>query len=63
MRGERSIYDVNFVPVEHTVGAVGPGLTVLDHLTHNVKRGNMKLWAGFYEKLFIREIRYFDIEG
>jgi len=37
---------------------------LIDHLTHNVRRGNMNLWAGFYEKLFnFREIRYFDIEG
>lgn len=42
----------------------GVGLTYLDHLTHNVHRGNMDKWAGFYEKLFnFREIRYFDIEG
>jgi len=62
--GERSIYDVDFVPVEHADEVDGPGLTLLDHLTHNVKRGNMNLWAGFYEKLFnFREIRYFDIEG
>ena len=40
------------------------GLTVIDHLTHNVQRGNMDKWAGFYERLFnFREIRYFDIEG
>jgi 4-hydroxyphenylpyruvate dioxygenase len=62
--GERSIYDVDFVPVEHCVDTGAAGLTLLDHLTHNVKRGNMKLWAEFYEKLFsFREIRYFDIEG
>jgi 4-hydroxyphenylpyruvate dioxygenase len=37
---------------------------VIDHLTHNVHRGNMDKWAGFYERLFnFREIRYFDIEG
>ncbi len=37
---------------------------MIDHLTHNVHRGNMNLWAGFYERLFnFREIRYFDIEG
>src|SRR5205085_9953806 len=35
-----------------------------DHLTHNVNRGRMSVWADFYEKLFnFREIRYFDIEG
>lgn len=40
------------------------GLEILDHLTHNVARGNMDKWAGFYETLFnFREIRYFDIEG
>jgi 4-hydroxyphenylpyruvate dioxygenase len=39
-------------------------LTYIDHLTHNVNRGNMKTWADFYERLFnFREIRYFDIEG
>ena len=63
--GERSIYDVDFVPIEYTAPiANDPGIRVLDHLTHNVMRGNMALWAGFYEKLFnFREIRYFDIEG
>ena len=40
------------------------GLTYLDHLTHNVFRGNMAKWADFYERIFnFREIRYFDIEG
>lgn len=42
----------------------GAGLTYLDHLTHNVHRGNMDKWAGFYETVFnFKEIRYFDIEG
>jgi 4-hydroxyphenylpyruvate dioxygenase len=60
--GERTIYDVDFVPVANP--GPGVGLTRIDHLTHNVKRGNMSLWAGFYEKLFnFREIRYFAIEG
>jgi len=62
--GERSIYDVDFRPVAAPAPAEGAGLTVIDHLTHNVGRGRMDLWAGFYEKLFnFREIRYFDIEG
>ena len=39
-------------------------LTYIDHLTHNVNRGRMSVWADFYERLFnFREIRYFDIEG
>jgi len=42
----------------------GLGLTYVDHLTHNVQRGQMATWAGFYERLFnFREIRYFDIKG
>ena len=61
--GERSIYDVDFRPVAHGP-AEDAGLTYIDHLTHNVGRGRMDLWAGFYERLFnFREIRYFDIEG
>ena len=40
------------------------GLELLDHVTHNVYRGNMDKWAGFYQKLFnFQEVRYFDIEG
>jgi 4-hydroxyphenylpyruvate dioxygenase len=62
--GERTIYDVDFVPVSAGKGVSNAGLTYIDHLTHNVARGNMNKWAGFYEKLFnFREIRYFDIEG
>ncbi len=62
--GERTIYDVDFLPVKSEGGVSDAGLTYIDHLTHNVARGNMNKWAGFYEKLFnFREIRYFDIEG
>ena len=42
----------------------GAGLYYIDHLTHNVHRGRMDVWTGFYEKLFnFRQIRFFDIEG
>jgi 4-hydroxyphenylpyruvate dioxygenase len=42
----------------------GAGLHYIDHLTHNVHRGRMDVWTGFYEKLFnFRQIRFFDIEG
>lgn len=42
----------------------GLGLTTLDHLTHNVYRGGLDEWAGFYERIGnFREIRYFNIEG
>ncbi len=72
--GDRNIYDVDFVPPPPQSSAAsggglggappGAGLTRIDHLTHNVHRGRMELWAQFYERLFnFREIRYFDIEG
>ena len=63
--GENTIYDIDFNWIEgvdrHPEGC---GFHTLDHLTHNVYRGRMDFWAGFYEKLFnFREIRYFDIKG
>jgi 4-hydroxyphenylpyruvate dioxygenase len=60
-----SIWDVDFRPIPGAdLHPKGAGLTVIDHLTHNVHRGRMDAWAGFYERLFnFREIRYFDIEG
>jgi 4-hydroxyphenylpyruvate dioxygenase len=61
----KSIYDIDF---DFIPGVdrhpVGHGLQRIDHLTHNVYRGRMAFWAGFYERLFnFREIRYFDIQG
>ena len=61
----RAIYDIDF---DWVAGAerhpAGHGLKLIDHLTHNVYRGRMAHWAGFYERLFnFREIRFFDIQG
>jgi 4-hydroxyphenylpyruvate dioxygenase len=62
--GMQTIYDVDFVPSVEDKPPADVGLTRIDHLTHNVHRGRMGLWAEFYERLFnFREIRYFDIEG
>lgn len=63
-----SIYDIDFVDLPHqphqSIDISGVGLKVIDHLTHNVHRGRLDVWAKFYEDLFnFREIRYFDIEG
>ncbi|WP_372422653.1 4-hydroxyphenylpyruvate dioxygenase [Salinarimonas chemoclinalis] len=60
-----SIYDVDFVWTgERDPHPQGAGLHYIDHLTHNVNRGRMNEWAGFYERLFnFRQIRYFDISG
>ena len=61
----RSIYDIDF---EFLPGVarhpVGHGLKVIDHMTHNVYKGRMAYWGGWYERIFnFREIRYFDIKG
>ncbi len=66
--GNIGFFDVDFEPLSKGSGAelnpVGHGLTYIDHLTHNVHRGRMAEWSGFYERLFnFREVRYFDIEG
>ena len=65
----RSIYDIDFewLPGFEDPASRHPrghGLKTIDHLTHNVYRGRMAYWGGFYERLFnFREIRYFDIQG
>ncbi len=43
---------------------VGVGFHYIDHLTHNVVRGNMDTWYRFYADVFgFREIRFFNIAG
>ena len=65
----KSIYDIDFefLPEYQPLATRHPrghGLKLIDHLTHNVYRGRMAFWGGFYERLFnFREIRYFDIKG
>ena len=67
--GNIGFYDVDFEPLpgvdpQEALNPVGHGLTLIDHLTHNVHRGRMAEWADFYERLFnFREARYFDLEG
>ena len=51
------------------IGEVNPeppglGFYYLDHLTHNVYRGNMDKWWHFYRDLFgFEQIHFFDIAG
>ena len=63
--GNIGFYDVDFESLPGAeLSPAGHGLATIDHLTHNVHKGRMKEWAGFYERLFnFREVRYFDIEG
>jgi len=64
-RDGASIYDIDFEFYDGADRAPqGVLLDHIDHLTHNVYRGRMGYWSGFYEKLFnFREIRHFDIRG
>jgi 4-hydroxyphenylpyruvate dioxygenase len=61
----RSPYDRNFTwNAERDPKPEGAGFYYLDHLTHNVMRGNMNTWYKFYATAFnFREIRFFDIQG
>ncbi len=63
--GNIGFFDVDFEALPGAeLDPTGHGLTYIDHLTHNVHRGRMDHWSGFYERLFnFREVRYFDIEG
>ncbi len=61
----KSIYDIDFefLP-DADRHPRGHGFSIIDHMTHNVYRGRMAFWGGFYERIFnFREIRYFDIKG
>lgn len=62
-QGETGPYDDAF----HWIADPKPnglGFYYLDHLTHNVFKGNMDVWFKFYGDLFnFREIRFFDIQG
>jgi 4-hydroxyphenylpyruvate dioxygenase len=58
-----SFFTQNFEPTGQ-IPLNPPIITSIDHLTHNVFRGNMEAWGRFYEQVFnFREIRYFDIQG
>lgn len=60
-----SAYDKEFNWIEQSNPAPeGIGFYYLDHLTHNVFRGNMDTWWHFYRDLFgFEQIHFFDIAG
>jgi 4-hydroxyphenylpyruvate dioxygenase len=65
--GDRgSIYD-NWIAIpgaEDAEAKNSVGLDRLDHLTHNVRRGEMRTWSSFYSRIFgFEEQKYFDIKG
>lgn len=60
---DTSPYNDEFDWIENAHPA-GDGFYYLDHLTHNVHKGNMDKWFKFYADLFnFKEIRFFDIQG
>jgi len=64
--GEKgSAYDLEFDWLgERDPRPEGVGFFYLDHLTHNVYRGNMDKWWDFYRELFnFRQIHFFNIDG
>lgn len=64
---DSSIYDIDFdfyQGWQQEMATASAGLQLIDHLTHNVFRGNMDVWANFYQEIGnFREVRFFDIEG
>jgi 4-hydroxyphenylpyruvate dioxygenase len=60
-----TIYDIDFISEPGVdQNPAGAGLLVIDHLTHNVRKGRMDHFVDFYSRIFnFREIRYFDIKG
>ena len=60
-----SAYDREFDWLDdHNPKPDGLGFYYLDHLTHNVFRGNMDTWWHFYRDLFgFEQIHFFDIAG
>ena len=62
--GAKTIYDVDFqLDPECDVDSSGP-LSHIDHLTHNLERGNLVKFAEFYERVFdFHEAQKFQIHG
>lgn len=55
---------VGFLPFNDGVKSRSCGFTLIDHLTNNVEKGTMQIWADFYKNIFgFTEVRYFDIQG
>ena len=61
--GDTNPYDATFDWVAQPKPK-GVGFYYLDHLTHNVHKGNMDVWFNFYSNIFgFHQIRFFDIAG
>ncbi len=63
--GSDRAYEADYEPLAVDADRIrGRGILAIDHLTHNVERGQMDVWASFYERIFkFHEAHYFDIKG
>lgn len=58
------LYENQFGLKDNKTYPVGLGLTIVDHFTNNVPKGDMQKWCDFYTNVLnFREARYFDIKG
>ncbi|MGB0468014.1 MAG: 4-hydroxyphenylpyruvate dioxygenase [Pontibacterium sp.] len=59
-----NIYAADFEDLAEPVLAEDLGFINIDHLTNNVYKGTMQVWADFYKNVFgFTDVRYFDIKG
>lgn len=57
-------HDLGFEALDVPDLVPNKGFISIDHLTNNVPKGTMQLWADFYKNIFgFSEVRYFDIRG
>lgn len=58
------LYENQFGLKDNKNFPTGLGLTIVDHFTNNVPKGEMQKWCDFYTNVLnFREARYFDIKG
>lgn len=57
-------FDDDFRYLQPELHPKGRGLTVVDHLTNNVPKGDLQKWVDFYTRIFnFHEVHHFDIKG
>lgn len=64
--GNEAELSTRFLPTHkfQEAGSTDPRLLTIDHLTHNVKSGQLDAWADFYGRIFgFREVYYLNARG
>lgn len=60
----QKLYSETFQVKPEDEAPYGVGMSIVDHFTNNVPRGEMDKWCDFYTKVFaFKEARFFDIRG